>query len=346
MQNEVLQISLQDGRTIKYTLRGLKDNEIHSWAQFCATAFCDKDNPPPSLYFERHYHNDPRREAALIRVACTEDGSIVSSCRVFPKTISAGKGRTLEAGGIGEVCTHLDHRKRGLSNHLLHHSMDSMKARGMQTSLLHAAPAFVSVYQRGGDYHCTLTHWSVITMDSSRMLQQLLLRSNVNVRLAEFPKDTARLMKIHHAYSETRFSGMVIRSEQYWNDYIAKELEGTFYVLIDNDVIVGWLSVRLRNGRYQVRDFGCDHTMTETSQVLSTLLPSVIGNVGIIELFLPSAMLEELREANLTYLDWSKERSEDDLGWMYKNLQDDSPDIVAITLDKQSPHLIWPADSF
>ena len=340
MQDKVIQIVLQNGMTLKYTLRGLKDDEIHSWAQFCAIVFRDKDNPPPAVYFERHYYNDPRREARLVRVACTEDGNIVSSCRVFQKTISAGKGRTLEAGGIGEVCTDVDHRKRGLSKYLLHNAIDIMKACGMQTSLLHSAPAFVSVYQRGGGYHCTTSHWSVVTIDCS------LLRLSVNVRMAEFPKDTARLMRIHYEYSETRFSGMVIRSEQYWNDYIAKELEGTLYVLVDNDVIVGWLSVRHHSGRYQMRDFGCDHTMMETSQVLSALLPSAVGNVGSIVLALPSAVLEEIQVSNLKSLNWSEEKSEVDLGWMYKTLQEDALDMIDISLDKESPHLIWPADSF
>ena len=115
-----------------YQIRTLTDSDIPSWARFCADCFSYKPNPPPESYFQKHYYNDPRRESKLIRVMDYHDDdnadtSIVSSTRVFQKTISIGNGKTLEAGGIGEVCTSQEHRKKGLAKRLLLDSIHCME---------------------------------------------------------------------------------------------------------------------------------------------------------------------------------------------------------------------------
>ena len=114
-------LTLDDGSEVTYTLRGLTEAEVKPWAAFCASIFAYKANPPPPEYFERHYFNDPVHKASFIRVAFTkeEEPKIVASCRVFERCIADGQGGTILAGGIGEVCTNNDHRRRGLSKELL-----------------------------------------------------------------------------------------------------------------------------------------------------------------------------------------------------------------------------------
>ena len=136
-----------------YILRGLKnDNELHQWTKFCATVFSYKLlNPPSEEYFYRHYVNDPNNHSnsnsnenssknsghhghhSLIRVAVDTKNQIVASCRIVLRTISTGRrrhnqeeddevfnlNRNLNCGGIGEVCTDITHRRRGLSTILL-----------------------------------------------------------------------------------------------------------------------------------------------------------------------------------------------------------------------------------
>jgi len=87
-------------------IRGLSEDEISTWANFCASCFSYKPDPPLPSYFERHYYNDPRRDSTLIRVAVNADGEIVSSVRVFRRTVSLGASTddeatvsTAEAGG-------------------------------------------------------------------------------------------------------------------------------------------------------------------------------------------------------------------------------------------------------
>ena len=64
-------------------------------------------------------------------------------------------------------------------------------------------------------------------------------------------------------------------------------------------------------------------------------------------LVLPTFVLDQIRpekdQASL-FLDWSSEASKDDLGWMYKIL-DEKISINSIN-GTNTPRLIWPADSF
>lgn len=349
LEARTVTIEIDDGKVVSYRIRGLEEEEIGGWAAFCASVFSYKAHPPPASYFERHYYNDPRCEASLVRVALTEeDGKIVSSCRVFRKRLSAGAGGfAVEAGGIGEVCTDPAHRKRGLSKLLLQDAIEIMTNKEkMQISLLHAAPTFFPVYQRGGNYENTTSRWTTVSVATDR-LESVTGEETKGLRLAEFPNDTPRLQALHQEYSERRFAGCVIRSTEYWNNYISKELDGSLWVLTDKDnTVYAWLSLRPRgNGRYQLREFGRSlegegNTRVDLSYLLKKALSDATENV--ITLHLPTMVLEEARGAE--FLEPDSVATEDDQGWMYRSLQDDAVSMVEIT--QTIPHLIWPSDSF
>jgi hypothetical protein len=355
--SETHKVTLDDGTEVSYTIRGLTEQDIQPWAEFCASVFSYKASPPPPDYFKRHYSNDPDRDASLIRVAvCGTD--IVSSCRVFLRTVSTGNGGSIQAGGIGEVCTSDSHRRRGLSKVLLENAICIMNHRKLQLSLLHAAPAFFSVYQKTGSYACTTSLWSIISIFSSQ-LKDGTDNSNVVVRAAQFPNDIGRLAMLHQAYSTDRFAGCIVRTHAYWNDYLSKELQGSLWVLQNKDeLLVAWLSIRPRGGRYQLREFGIDRGQISTNEALSQLLKHAMaqeeGNAALAtsegstwDLALPTAVLDQIRpdKAKASFIDWSTESSEDDLGWMYKTLAQGQVDMNTI-ITKDTPHLIWPADSF
>lgn len=357
-KEERYQKVLDGGWKADYIIRGLKEDEIPSWAQFCASIFAYKANPPPASYFERHYYNDPNRgQASLIRVACY-NGEIVASCRLFLKNISTG-GKTigsnstyLKGGGIGEVCTAPTHRKRGLSKVLLQNVIEIMKERQLQVSLLHAAPAFFPVYEKAGNYLCTLSKWSIAKWNTTEAPSND--NSDFTIRNAAFPQDTDRLCQLHQTYSEHNFAGCIVRSPEYWNDYLSKELGNTL-VLTTNDKIVAWLSLRPRGDRVQLREFGVDSTAIGTAKALDLLLPcarkKLNGVADTCLLVLPTHVLDqakaERQEKNndlLKSLDWESVVEENDQGWMYKILDQQVPfDVIS---GKTTPHLIWPADSF
>jgi predicted GNAT family N-acyltransferase len=327
-----LSVTLEDGSSVKYTTRGLRDDEISSWADFCASVFRDKANPPPASYFERHYRNDPHAEADLVRVVWWND-EMVSSCRIFRKELSLGDGETvIVGGGIGEVCTACAHRRRGLSKFLLHDAINIMKDRQMQVSLLHAAPEFFPVYERGGGYESTRSEWSIATIRVDQLFgeaqQQHDASSSISftTRLADFPKDTSRLQFLHREFSEKRFAGCIVRSEQYWNHYLSKELEGTLHVLEDDsNTIVAWISLRQRGDRYQIRDFGCDLTFCEIEKVVPPLLSASLRDFELsspsstVDLILPTVVLNLLGSEKRKFI--QAIANENDLGWMYVTLQ-------------------------
>ncbi len=401
-----------------YALHTLTESDIPRWTEFCASCFSYKPNPPPASYFARHFFNDPLRDASLVRVILHSDTvsgldgrnkneingedsemKMVASTRVFTRLISSGRGSgpALNAGGIGEVCTAVSHRKKGLAKALLQSSIHAMMTHQnvkFQCSLLHASPALTEVYKRSANYQCVTSYWSVVhictsmpenseDVGSNSLMASDGKKKSFSIRLASFPSDTSTLKRIHKAYSEDRFAGCIIRSEEYWNNYLRQEIGDSLFVCSvmtdenndsvedksENSTIVGWMSVRQRsNTRLQLRDFGiCKETCQElginTSILFRRLLKqavqgtSMAGNDSTVELHLPTVVLNEMKEEgmnqdNCDWIDWTRGiQEENDPGWMYKNLQstcteDEIMDMVNIVEEQNVPHLIWPADSF
>ena len=340
-----------------YTLRGLSDEEVPSWAEFCASVFAYKDNPPPASYFARHFYNDPDRNASFIRVAMFEE-KVVASCRIFHRTISGGNGfaGTIRAGGIGEVCTLEAHRKRGLSKELLLDAIQIMESEGMQLSLLHAAPSFFPVYQKVG-YVCTVSKWSTTLIQRDR-LSSVALDENVAISHAKFPDDIKQLMQLHQKYYEKNFAGAIVRSELYWNNYLSHELEGSLWLLkkktgTDEDTVLGWLSLRSRGDKLQLREFGCNLDLTTIDKVLPSLLGYASNRIlsdssdDTIKLHLPTFIIDaiEQQKQGSDFQLWENEIEQaNDEGWMYRPLGQQGVSMPDIS--DQCPHLIWPADSF
>jgi predicted acetyltransferase len=350
-------VETNDGSDIIYNLRGLSDLEVKAWAAFCASAFSYKANPPPADYFERHFLNDPEREASFIRVAFCGD-QMVASCRIFRRQVSLGSGEYAEAGGIGEVCTEKSHRKRGLSAQLLNDAKQIISESGMELSFLHSAPDFFPVYEKAG-YRCTVTQWSVALIDRPILVESSLKETtpNCSVRLARFPNDTKTLVKVHQEFSEHRFAGCIRRSESYWENYIGKELEGALYVLEQGNEVAGWLSVQHRGkNKIRISEFGCVDSKRQGYTVLAALLCRAMKDMvtttePTFDLLVPTFVMEELRtsfdsqsDLRESYIDWSETIMDSDRGWMYKPIS--AHGLSMPDLNRTVPHWIWPADSF
>lgn len=356
-------VKKNDGPEVIYTLRGLSEPEVKPWADFCASVFSYKENPPPADYFERHYWNDPEKEASFIRVAFFGD-QIVASCRVFRRQVSIGSGEYAHAGGIGEVCTGTDHRKMGLAAQLLKDAVQIIAESGMELSFLHAAPDFFPVYEKAG-YTCTVTQWSVALIECP-ILDQTLETESFVIRQVRFPDDTETLMKLHQEFSEHRFAGCIRRSESYWEEYLSKELEGSLYICEQENEIIGWLSVQPRGkNKIRIRDFGCVDMQRQGYNVLGPLLRQATKDMHmattmeppvLFYLLMPAFLLEEIRtsfdsrssDVTLTqasYINWSEiVMDSSDTGWMYKPIGDHG--LSMPDLNRTVPHWIWPADAF
>ena len=294
--------------TYCYHLRSLHDHadDIHRWTQFCASIFSYKASPPPPEYFARHFYNDPRRDASLVRVLihCPNNdenekmnGEIVSSVRIFRRTLSTGNASAtiIEAGGIGEVCTSPNHQRRGLSKILLNDAIHIMVSssslsstccdnKSISCSLLHANPEFRPVYNKIGGYESVTSKWTLVPIKLNKLIIKTTHHGNNNTkkwstRQAIFPQDVSQLQSLHTEYSEKRFI-TIIRSTEYWTDYVSAELGDSLWVLQEEESnggggeakIVAWLSIRERGDRYQLREFGVDRNKHITEYALKTLL--------------------------------------------------------------------------
>jgi len=97
-------------------------------------------------YFRRPIEDDPSYEDANVWVA-EEAGQLVCSVQIFPRELAAG-GVRVPIGGIGSVYTRPDQREGGIASALLERSVEDMRARGMEISLLFAAR--IPFYERLG----------------------------------------------------------------------------------------------------------------------------------------------------------------------------------------------------
>jgi predicted GNAT family N-acyltransferase len=287
-----------------YTLRSLSEDgsEIDSWCDFCASVFADKKPVPPSAeYFARHYHNDPNRRASLIRVATVrrrdsvnkdDTEEIVASCRVFLRRVYVRRNDDdddddddgsnhgsadcdqVDLGGIGEVCTSIRHRRKGLSRELLNDCVRMMQEQAqLKVSFLHSAPAYFPVYEGAGYCH-TKTSWTVVPYNhgmhalssaSSLSPDGTLLPppenpsgANVTVRRASFPEDADQLSRMYNElYSGV--SGCLVRSRAYWDTYLGREWKDHMWVAATtagsgestgggrhDEQLLGWMVARFR----------------------------------------------------------------------------------------------------
>ena len=331
--------------------------EIRRWTEFCEHCFSYKPNPPNAEYFARHYYNDPQRDASLVKIVewknpSTGEWEIAASTRVFRRVISTGtNGQSILAGGIGEVCTSDKHRRRSLSKMLLHNAIESMEMMGMDASLLHASPALQAVYERGGNYKAVTSRWSVVKVKTDELKKIDNNSSGYQIRLASFPDDTAYLSALHREFSETKFAGCIIRSDEYWTNYVSKELEGSLYVLTKDDVVIGCLSVRVRGDRYQLREFSVDTRRCGVKDALGLLLKEAITcSENYFQLHLPAFLLDNDNTGTSTSGLFEFVAEDNDVGWMYRPIQSSKRqghDMVKYLAENTDlDHLVWPTDSF
>lgn len=343
-----------------YTLRGLRPTEIGVWAEFCASVFAYKDNPPHSSYFSRHFISDrERRSSSWIRVAVNGE-RIVASCRVFFRRISVGDQKTLTGAGIGEVCTDTDHRRRGLSKQLLLDAFSIIENENtFDFSFLHAAETFFDFYRSAGYSINAISYWHTAVID--RNLLATRAEDSSLIRTAMFPRDVDQLMKLHQLYSEQRVKGSIVRSHDYWTDYVSEELKGNLHVLYEKqssgeERIIGWLSLRLRNDdgkttKLQLGEFGCADPERNCYSILVELLNYAVVCISMKEkislrfrLHLPKLVLEDARRSCAGESLFAEVAESNDHGWMYKPLV--NPDTLSQIVTQNGQHLIWPTDSF
>ena len=246
--------------------RALNPDELESWLDHVSIVFSAGRE-----YFFNHWHNDPWKDFEGIRIAL-DDGKIVSTVRVFIRKIYF-HGEPITVGGIGEVSTRSEYRKRGIASQLLKDSIQFMEDRKIAISMLH-----------GGQRIYSVEGWESVPRYFAKKTMQGNKTQQWNVRPANF-QDTEELEKLatlYRTYSR-KFNGTFVRDNiAYWKDWVQTESPQVWIAERDS-IIEGYVIVRRRDRELGVKEFAASMELIsngEESAFFDTLLSHVIAEMN------------------------------------------------------------------
>lgn len=245
--------------------RALNAEELEKWLDHVTHVFSGGRQ-----YFSNHWQNDPWRDPEGIRIA-VDDGKIVSTVRVFIRKMFL-QGEPVTVGGIGEVSTHPEYRRRGLATQLLKDSIRFMESRDIVMSSLHGSQR---IYAAEG--------WEKVPRYYAR--QPLTAKKQVawNVRPANFDDgaEIKQIAALYDAYAR-KFNGPFVRDDMaYWTEWVRTESPSAWVAERDGD-IEGYVSVIRDEDRLNVEEFFVSEPVfaeDRGQQLFEDLLSNVIAQL-------------------------------------------------------------------
>ena len=322
--------------------RALYPDELEAWLDHVSHVFS-----AGRQYFSNHWHNDPWKDFEGIRIAL-DDGQIVSTVRVFIRKMYF-QGEPITVGGIGEVSTRSEYRKRGIATQLLKDSIQFMEDRGIAISMLHGSQRIYAVE----GWESVPRYYAKKTIHGSKTQQW-------NIRPANFQdtEEVEKLASIYDTYTR-KFNGTFVRDDMaYWTDWVQIESPQAWTAEKDGK-IDGYVSVRRRDGELGVKEFAVSEELFSQDRE--------------IELFegLLSHIIAEMDEESLVVEypapiadGFNAPKVESYGSTMYRvilldafplhfreELTDDLPDFLHsqsgdLVQDIRSHHIFWPTDGF
>jgi predicted N-acetyltransferase YhbS len=157
-------------------------------------------------FFRRHVEDDPTFEEENVVVA-EEAGELVSCVQVFPRPVNL-RGRAVPMGGIGSVFTKPERRREGLARRLLELTLERMRERGIEVSLLFGDER---VYHELG-----WRAWQARALLAVREAAPARPpAADARIRAFDRARDFGAVRAIHAEYSG-RFDGPVVRDDRLW----------------------------------------------------------------------------------------------------------------------------------
>ncbi len=218
--------------------RALQPGEIEAWYDHVTSVFHGSRR-----YFMNHWENDPWKDSEGIRVA-VEDGRIVSTVRVFIRQMYL-HGEQVSAGGIGEVSTHPEYRRRGLATRLLQDAIRFMEEREIAISSLHGGR---SIYEALGWEN--VTRYYASSRKSATYEHTFQIRPVNNASEIEIEQ----IATLYGDYSR-RFNGTFVRDHpKYWSGWVRTESPQA-WVAEQAGSLYGYISVRRNDENLYVKEF-------------------------------------------------------------------------------------------
>lgn len=139
-----------------------------------------------------------------------EDEKLASKLHLFPFVIFLN-GKEFEMGGIAGVATWPEHRRKGMVDKLLLHSLNEMKQNGQTVSML--APFSFDFYRRyGWDIHCEYRKYTIETrqLPSFKKVEGTVKRVNIDLPL---------LKSMYESFA-LQYNGMIKRDDEWWTNAV------------------------------------------------------------------------------------------------------------------------------
>lgn len=162
-------------------------------------------------FFRRYLEHDSTYADENVWVAA-QDGRLVACVQIFPRLVRA-HGTALPVGGIGTVFTSERARGSGVSSSLLEASVDAMRARGIELSLLFASRH--AFYERLG--------WRLWPRTRPLWLRGASARApdpSRRIEAFDAARDLDAVAALHARYSGA-IDGSVVRDRAYWVGQLA-----------------------------------------------------------------------------------------------------------------------------
>lgn len=207
----------------EYAVETLKPEDFDEWVNHCGSIF---DVGP--AYFRRHFIADPHKDYNSVFII-KGDGQIVSTVRVFHRQVYIG-GKIYKMGGIGEVSTNPEYRKRGLSGKLLDTAVEYMKNNGFAVSLL--GTGYFSHYAK---------HGYVQVNDYSKYVSgEAKYSGNGEYDIRQLNPDNFHDMSVLYEIYSKDLNFPIVRNKEYWKTWCAGEIKNP-RGLFRNGRLVGYI---------------------------------------------------------------------------------------------------------
>lgn len=247
--------------------QSLNPDELETWLDHVTSVFTGGRQ-----YFSNHWHNDPWRDAEGIRIA-VDNGTIVSTVRVFIRKMFL-HGDPVTVGGIGEVSTLPEYRRRGIATRLLKDAIEFMEDRDIAISLLFGSQRIYSI-----------EGWEKVPRYYAKQSMTAKKRSEWKIRPANFDDEgeVRRLSDLYDGYAR-KFNGTVVRDDiAYWTKWVRTESPNVWIAESDDD-IEGYVSVVERDSQLNVKEFVASETsfaQDRGSQLFEDMLSHVIAQMDM-----------------------------------------------------------------